>query len=128
RAQRQDAGVVGGTFGTVVPGMVVVAAVAVVLAIGLVVLVVVGNQVLKREAIVRADEIDAGPGSPVAPVEQLRGGAKPRGQVTTLAEVPAPEGPHGIAEAVVPFGPAGREIAKLVTARPHVPRLGDQLH
>ena len=33
-----------------------------------------------------------------------------------------------VAEAVVPFGEAGRKIAELVAARTDVPRLGDQLH
>ena len=42
-------------------------AVAVVFAVGLVVLVVVGNQVVEREAVVAGDEVDAGVGPAAAP-------------------------------------------------------------
>ncbi len=41
-----------------------VLAVAVVFAVGLVVLLVVGNQVAQREAVVRGDEVDARGGTP----------------------------------------------------------------
>ena len=40
--------------------------------------------------------------------------------------IAAPELPRGVAKAVVPLGPGGGEIAKLIAARPDVPRLGDQ--
>ena len=46
-------------------------AVAVVLAVRLVVLVVVGDEVVEREAVMRGDEIDAGPGLAAAAVEQV---------------------------------------------------------
>ena len=51
--------------------MIVGMAVVVVLAIGLVVLVVVGDEVVQREAVVRGDEVDAGPGPAAAPVEEV---------------------------------------------------------
>src|SRR5208283_4659223 len=57
-AQREDAGVVGGAFGAAVPGVVVAGPVAVVLAVGLVVLVVVGDQVAQGEAVVDGDQVD----------------------------------------------------------------------
>ena len=47
RAQREDLGIVGGALDAAVPGAVVVGAVAVVLAVGLVVLLVVGDQVAR---------------------------------------------------------------------------------
>ena len=52
--------VVGRALDAVVPRPVVVAAVAVALAVGLVVLVVVRRQVGEREAVVRGDEVDRG--------------------------------------------------------------------
>jgi hypothetical protein len=47
-------------FGAVIPRPVVVAAIAVVFAVGLVVLAVVAHEILHREAVVCGDEIDAG--------------------------------------------------------------------
>src|SRR5580765_387828 len=43
-------------------------------------------------------------------------------------DVAFPEAAHGIAELIVPFRPAGRKAAHLVSARPAVPWLGNQLH
>src|SRR5262249_28441991 len=57
-AEGVDARVVGRALGAAVPGVVVVSAVAVILAVGLVVLAVVADQVLQREAVVAGDEID----------------------------------------------------------------------
>src|SRR4051812_2459788 len=57
-AQRNDVGVVGVAFGAVVPGAVVALAVVVAFAIGLVVLLIVGHQVVQGEPIVRGDEVD----------------------------------------------------------------------
>ena len=56
-AQREHLGVVGAALDAAVPAVVVVGAVAVVLAVGLVVLAVVGHQVVQREAVVRGDEV-----------------------------------------------------------------------
>ncbi|MNM73230.1 hypothetical protein D3C81_849500 [compost metagenome] len=106
---------------------VVVGAVAVVLAVGLVVLAVVADQVGQREAVVRGDEVDAGPRAPVAPVEQVGRGRQPRGQFAALAGIAAPEAAHRVAELVVPFGKARRMVAELVPAGAQVPRFRDQL-
>src|SRR5208282_3481324 len=62
--QREHGLVVGGTFGAAVPGPVVIAAVPAVLAVGLVVLVVVGDQVGQGEAVVAGDEVHRGDGAP----------------------------------------------------------------
>ncbi|MNF18712.1 hypothetical protein D3C80_2229660 [compost metagenome] len=48
-----------------------VAAVLIVFVVGFVVFVVVGDQVIEGEAVVRGDEIDRGIGSPTALVEQF---------------------------------------------------------
>lgn len=57
-AQRVHARVVGLALHAAVPGEVVVGAVAVALAVGIVVLLVVGHQIVQREAIMRDDEVD----------------------------------------------------------------------
>src|SRR5207302_8488543 len=59
-AEREDVGVLGGAFGAAVPTVVVVGAVLSVLAVGLVVLLVVADEVLEAEAVVGGDEVDRG--------------------------------------------------------------------
>ena len=68
-AESPDFGVVARAFGAAVPRAIVRLAVAVVLAVRLVVLVVVRNQVAKGEAVVSDDEIDACPGLSAAKIE-----------------------------------------------------------
>ncbi|MNJ50316.1 hypothetical protein D3C77_455850 [compost metagenome] len=127
QAQGVDLRVVGGPLDTVVPGQVVVAAVLVVLVVVLVVLVVVRDQVAQGETVVGGDEIHRGIGPAPAAVEQLARGGHARGKVGQLTFVALPEGPYRVAKAVVPFGPAGGEVAHLVAAGATVPGLGDQL-
>ena len=126
-AQREDALVLGGTLGAAVPRAVVVVAVAVVLAIGLVVLVVVGNEVLEREAVMGGDEVDARPGPAPALVEEVARGGETGCEARQETLGAHPEFAHHVAIVAVPFREAGREIAELVAAWTHVPRLGDQL-
>src|SRR3954463_8471020 len=110
-----------------VPRAVVGMAVAVVLAVRLVVLVVVRHEIVQREPIMRGDEIDAGPRLAAAPVEQIarRGDAGRQFGDRTLIALPI--GPHSVAIAVVPLGPAWRKAADLIAAGAAIPRLGDQL-
>src|SRR6516162_3677733 len=56
--QRLDGWIVGWAFAAAVPAQVFVDAVAVTLAVGVVVLVVVGDQVVEREAVVASNEVD----------------------------------------------------------------------
>jgi hypothetical protein len=58
RAQRQDGRVLRLALRAAVPGAVVALAVLVVLAVGLVVLLVVGDQIAQREAVVGGDEVE----------------------------------------------------------------------
>ena len=99
----------------------------VVLAIGLVVLVVVRDQIVQREAVMGGDEIDAGPRPASALLEEVADPVTRRRKFRQLALVALPIAPHGIAIAVVPLRPAGREAADLIAAGADVPGLGDQL-
>src|SRR5215468_4854380 len=76
----------------------------------------------------RRDEIHRGPRLAAALVEKVGGGGDPRREIAQLAFVAAPVGAHGVAIAVVPLRPAGREVPDLVAARSAVPRLGDQFY
>jgi hypothetical protein len=102
-------------------------AVAVVLVVGLVVLALVRDQVLEGEPVVGRDEVDRGEGPPPGALVEVRGPGDPRGELPLQPGVPAPELADDVAVAAVPLGPLPGERAHLVTPRPHVPRLGDEL-
>ena len=125
-AQRRDRRIAGRPFGAGVRRSVVGRAVLVVLAVRLVVLVVVGDEIVQREAIVRGDEVDRGPRLPPAALEQIRRRAQPRRE-RAGGRVPCPEAPGRVAELIVPLRPARRKAADLVAPGPAVPRLRDQL-
>ena len=106
-----------------VPGAVLVGAVAVVLAIGLIMFVVIRDKVSQGEAVMRGDEINRARRALMP--EPIGGAAQPRGKIRQCA-VPTPKIAHGIAVLIVPFAPCGGKGPKLIAARPDVPRLGDE--
>ncbi len=127
RAQRQDVVIVGRTFGTAVPRPVVALPVVVVLAVGLVVLLVVADQVREGEPVVGRHEVDTR-GRPAAGVlVQIRGAGEPGAELTDRAGLAPPEIPDGVTVLAVPFGPERWKVADLVAAVADVPWLGDQL-
>ena len=119
--------VVRGPLGPAVPRPVVVGAVPAVLAVGLVVLVVVGDQVREREAVVRGDEVDRGDRPAAVAEVQVAGAGQPGGELGQRGVLAAPEIPHRVPVLAVPLRPQRREVPDLVTALAHVPRLGDEL-
>ena len=123
-AQSVDRGVVGGSFGAAIPGAIVGGAVLVVFAVGFVVLFVVGHHVVEREAVVRGDEIYAGPRPAALMIEIVTGSAEPRCDFRRRS-VPFPKRANGIAKLVIPFAPSWRKCTDLVAARPAIPGLGD---
>ena len=101
---------------------------AVGLAVGLVVLVVVRDEVVEGEAVVGGDEVDRRVrAAPVVLVEIARAG-QAVAHLRQAGLVAVPEVAHRVAELAVPLGPQHREVAHLVAALADVPRLGDQLH
>jgi len=119
--------IAGGSLSAAIPAQIVVMAVAIVLEVRLVVPHVVGHQIVQRHAVMRRDKIDAG--GRLAPVvaKQIAGAGESLGKLAEFPGVAAPECAHGIAVAVVPLGPAWREVPELVAAYPQIPRLRDQL-
>src|ERR1700727_2316584 len=102
-------------------------AVAIVFAVRFVVLIIVGDEVVERESVMRGDKIHASPRPAAATVELVRRGAK-TGRQSFGWSFSAPEVPYRVAERIVPFRPSRRKSANLVTARSAIPRLGNQLH
>ena len=126
-AQREDLRVVGRPFGAAVPRAVVALAVAVVFAVRLVVLLVVGDEIAQREAVVRGDEVDARVRPPRGALVEIGAAGEPVGELGERLIGAAPEVAHAVAVLAVPLGPERREVADLVAAFADVPRLGDQL-
>ena len=125
--QGEDRRVVGRPLDAAVPRAVVGLAVAVVLAVRVVVLLVVRDEVGQREAVVGGDEVDRrGRSSGVGLVEV--GAPREAGaELRQRRRLAAPEVADRVAVAAVPLGPLRREVADLVAALADVPGLGDQL-
>src|SRR6202035_5637874 len=109
-------------------GTVVALAVGPVFAVGLIVLLVVGDQVAQREAVVGGDEVDAGPGMAAVGLVEVGATGEAGGELTQGGRLAPPEVPHGVAVFTVPLRPERGEITHLVAAFADVPRLGDELH
>src|SRR5690606_10909646 len=108
--------------------VVVIVAVAIVFGVGVVVFVVVADQILQRETVVRGDEIDAGPGLAAMVIEQMRRALQRGCQSTALILIAAPITSQTVAAGRVPFGKTRRMIAELKSTRPDIPGFGDQFH
>ena len=127
RAQHLHLGIAAVALDAAVPGSVVIGAVPVLLAVGEVVLLVVGDEVAEREAVMAGDEVDARPRPAPIGLVEVAGAGQPVGEVADAGGLRAPVVPGGVAELAVPLRPADREVADLVAAWADVPRLGDQL-
>ncbi len=103
-------------------------AVPVVLAVGVVALVVVGDEVVQGEAVVAGHEVDRGQRAAPVVLVEVGGAGEPGGELGERARFAPPQVAHGVAVLAVPLGPQRREVAHLVAALAHVPRLRDQLH
>jgi hypothetical protein len=125
--QGQDGRVVGGPLRAAVPRAVVPEPVPVVLAVVLVVLIVIGDQVAHGEAVMAGDQVDRGERPPAVLLVQVTGPGQPDSEIAQRGVPTAPEIPDPVSVLAVPFGPQRREVPDLVAALAHVPRFGDEL-
>src|ERR1041385_4014450 len=126
--QDVDLRIIGRTFRAAVPGKIVLLAVLTVLAVGLVVFIVVTDEIVERKSIVRREKIDAGEGRTSTGLIKIGAAGESKTHFTDLAFIAAPETARRIAVFAVPFTPQHRKISELITALGHVPRFGDQFH
>src|SRR6185312_3611602 len=106
---------------------IVVRAVAILLAVLLIVLVLVADEIGEREAIVHGHVVDAAARAAAIVLELRRRSGHAVCQVADQVSLAAPEAAGRLAVEVVPFRPAGRKAADLVAAGADVPWLRDQL-
>src|SRR5271165_6773795 len=105
--------VVGRSLGSAVPAIVAARAVAVLLAVGIIMLVIVGDKVLERETVVAGDEVDAGGRGAPGLLVEIAGAGQPSGELRDRTTVTLPEPPDVVAVLAVPLGPEHREGAHL---------------
>ena len=115
--QGDDVGVVGRPLGAAVPRPVVVGAVAVVLAVGLVVLGVVGDQVGQGEPVVHGDQVDRRGGPPAGAGEEVRGAGEPGGEVAEQRRVAPARSPAWCRGTCRSTPATGAGTAQLVAVR-----------
>src|SRR5262249_50679685 len=108
-AQRDDGWIIARPLMAAIITVIVIGAVAVVLAVGLVVLLVVAEQVGKGEAVMDCDVIDAGMRGAAVMVEQVGGGSHTARHLADETAFAAPIASHRAAITVVPFRPLGRK-------------------
>src|SRR5207244_8558591 len=91
-----------------------------------VVLLVEGDEVGEREAVVAGGEVDRRRWSAAVVLVEVAGTREPRRKLAEIP-LPAPEVADAVAVLAVPLRPEHREVADLVAAGAGVPRLGGQL-
>src|SRR5690606_24956070 len=120
-------GVIGRTFDSTVRAMVVVGPVAILLAVGLVMLGVVRHEGVAWDPVVGRRMVDAGMGVAAAPFVVVAAPHHPGSELRKDPAVTPPEAADAIAVLAVPLAPQDGEVPHLVTATSQIPRLGDQL-
>ena len=112
-------------FKAVVVGIVVVASVAVLFAVFVVVLSVVADNVVHREAVVASNIVYRVAGLLSVVQVQVAGTGDARGRRRRSVFVSANKAAHVVPKAVVPFRPAASGKVSHLVAAARVPRLGD---
>src|SRR5205085_8907242 len=93
----------------------------------LVVLFVIADEVVQREAVMRGDEVDARPRASAAVTEDVGRADDAGSDLRYQPFVALPEAPNRVAVLRVPLGPARRHFAELIAVGAEIPRLGNQL-
>src|SRR5258707_6437763 len=102
--------------------------VAIVFAVRFIVLVVVGDQVVQREAIVNGNKIDTGPRRFALMLIQIRTAGKTIGKLRQDTVVSLPIAADTVSVFPVPFRPRHRKLANHVTTFAEVPGFRDEFH
>src|SRR6516165_5824053 len=105
--------------------MIVVVAVLIIFTVGLVVFLIVTNQIAQREAVVATDEIDARNRRPSALLIKIGATSQAIRQLADASFVTTPEATHRVTIFAVPFRPWRRKTAKLIPTIGDIPGVGD---
>src|SRR3990167_411738 len=127
-AQGQDRWIIRGTLDTAVPAQVLICSVLIVLSVGFVVLLVVTDQIMQREAVMAANEVDARVGAAAAVLIQVATSRQAGRHFRNDSSFSLPETAYSFPILSVPLGPLHWKIADLIPALAEVPGFGNQLH
>ena len=116
----------GGSFHTTVPGTVVVLAVTIALIVGFVVLLVIADEIVHGETIVRRDEVDRGDGLSAVLLIKIGGTHETTGELGQRGWLRAPEIAHTVTEMTVPFRPIRGESTHLISTGTQIPWFRDE--
>src|SRR5215813_7365699 len=97
--------------------------ITVILAVRLIVLLVIADEIGESEPIVGSDKIDTGMWSAAFPFVQVTASGQPVGEAAYLSTIAFPEATYGIPILGIPFRPEDRKVADLISAFTQVPRL-----
>src|SRR4051794_9973775 len=101
--------------------------VAIILTVGFVVLLVVGDEVIQIEAVMGGNEVDGCPGLSPPLVKEVTGSCDALRHLRYESGVTLPEPPHRVAKFVVPFRPSRGKLSDLISAGSYVPGLRNEL-
>ena len=102
-AHAVDLRIVGRSFDAAIPGTIMTLAIAVLIAVGFVVFVVVTHDIVEREPVVRGDEINAGVGAAAVVLIKIRAAGQSIADFADQSFIAAPETPHRVAKFSVPL-------------------------
>src|SRR5690606_16183201 len=111
RAQNVYLGNQRGPLDTVVVAVILRMPVAIVLEIRLIVLRAVADEIRQRKTVVAGYVVDASRGSAPGMLEDVAGAMHTARELRQHAGIAAPEAPHDVAIAIVPFAPARGEMS-----------------
>src|SRR5207248_9282835 len=121
-----DSFVPGGTFRAAVPGMVVCHAVLIVFPVRFIVLLIVADQIIQREPVVRRNKIYRRPRFASLAIKNIGRRAQTR-RYSGRGRAALPKIAYRIAEFVIPLRPSRRKLSHLIAARAAIPGLRNQL-
>src|SRR5262249_14676361 len=124
--QREDLRIVGRSFDAEIRTVVLIGAVAIVLAVCLVVLQLVADEIREGEPVMNGDVVDARARCAAIMIEQIGGAGHAAPEFADEIAFAGPITAQRAAEAIVPFRPARGKAADPIAAEPEVPWFGDQ--
>ncbi len=117
----------GRPFHPAVPTKVIICSIAVVLSVGLIVFVIVGNQVIERESIVAGNKVDATVWLPIWLLKEIRAPRDTRRQPKDGSRVSLDKAPYVVTKLPIPLRPAVPDERADLVEPSGIPGLSDDL-
>ena len=99
----------------------------VIFAIGEIMAMLIADQISQGKTVMAGNKVNAGIGASVRMLKNIAVTMQATGEGGQLPRFASHETPYGIAIIIIPFAPARRKMAGLITARTDIPGFGNQL-